>query len=152
MLERIRERLRAARSWIHRQYVKAKKAIIGALVSIGLITGTVVLAEDNSLTWNAPTTYEDGTPLPIEELQEFRIYVQVFPLTADLANEARSYEFLDSVEPTSTNYTHTNLTNGIYCYVSTAVATNGAESVYSNEACKTVDERIPSPPGAITVN
>jgi hypothetical protein len=45
-----------------------------ALILLCLILGLAVSAHAATLSWEAPTTYEDGTPLPPGEILEYNVY------------------------------------------------------------------------------
>lgn len=80
-----------------------------------------------TLTWSAPTTNADGSPLT--DLKGYKIHY---------GTSAGSYSATISVGNT-TNYTVTNLQNGVrYYFAVTAYDINGKESGYSNEAVKTI--------------
>ena len=133
------------KKWFSQQWRKIKAWFYGVLIAIGLVA-PLALANDNTLTWENATQNEDGTALAITDIAETRLYRQDFPLGTDIASEPRSYSQLVSVPPTVTSYADQDLANGIYCYVATHVHVNGQESVFSGEACKTVDVRVPGSP------
>jgi hypothetical protein len=92
------------------------------------------------LTWTAPTTYSDGTPLPASGLG-FKVYRGLQGATKTVI-----------ASPTSTTYTDTTgLASGTtVCYqVSATLA--GQESALSTEACKTFPALAPSAPSALRV-
>lgn len=60
-------------TWCNRKWIRFKRWTYSILVSIGLVAGTV-LAATTTITWVMPTERVDGTPLPIEEIVETRIY------------------------------------------------------------------------------
>ena len=49
------------------------------------------------------------------------------------------------------SYLDEDRSDGTYCYVATAVRANGNESVFSNEACKTIDTLRPNAPTGLAV-
>lgn len=79
-----------------------------------------------TLTWDAPTTNEDGTPL--NDLAGYNIYY------------GTSSGVYTTTIPTENIITYTvgNLIPGIYYFVVTAVDTSGNESNYSNEVNKAI--------------
>lgn len=89
-------------------------------------TGVVYQA---ALTWTEPTQNEDGSPLT--DLASYRIY-----------RTATSGVYADppiaTVLAPATSYTDAPLGEGTWFYVMTAVDTSGNESVWSNEASKTI--------------
>jgi hypothetical protein len=102
----------------------------------GGITGNTTLTVTGggvaTLTWDAPTTNTDGSPLnPATDLTTYRIYYgtasQTYTQTVNVTN------------PGTATITKTlNLSPGTYYFVVTTVNTAGQESSYSNEAVKTI--------------
>jgi hypothetical protein len=87
-------------------------------------TGAQVL-----LSWDAPSTNGDGTPLT--DLARYRVYIgQTSPLDT---NSAASVTVEDATE-----YTFSDLPPGVYHFAVTAVNFAGAESGLSNEVTKIV--------------
>ena len=89
----------------------------------------VAFAGQVSLTWNAPTTNADGTPIS-NFAGAYRIYYGT-----------STGNYTQTINLTDTNsvvtYLVTNLTdNQVYYFVVTAVNTLGNESAYSNEVSK----------------
>jgi hypothetical protein len=88
------------------------------------VTGTAVV----TLSWNAPTTNEDGSPV---SLSGYKIYYGT-----------SSGAYTNSVSVTSvgaTPVTHKlSLPPGTYYFAVTAISADGQESAYSNEASKTL--------------
>jgi fibronectin type 3 domain-containing protein len=91
------------------------------------------------LTWTAPTTYSDGTPLPASGLA-YKVYRGLSGATKTVI-----------ASPTTTTYTDTGQAQGTtVCYqVSATLA--GQESALSTEACKTFPALAPSAPSALRV-
>ena len=92
------------------------------------MTGTTAL----TLTWDAPTTYIDGSALSsLSAISSYRIYYGTSSLsytkTADVANAGLSV----------VTYT-LNLAPGTYYFAVTAFDIAGQESSYSNEVSKTL--------------
>ena len=91
---------------------------------------SVASAGSATLSWTAPTQYEDGSALPASELANYKIYY---------GNSTGVYSGFITVSAATTSYTVNNLTSGLtYYFVVTAVATNAQESVYSNEGVKVI--------------
>lgn len=145
-MAKLRELIDNAKSKAKRAWTRVKKWVYSLLVAIGLIVPPLVLANDVNLSWVNATQWEDGTALVIEDLQETVIYKQSFPLDGTGMADPRAYAELTRVAPTVNTYIDANQANGIHCYVATHIATNGKESGYSNESCKTLDVRIPGNP------
>jgi len=78
------------------------------------------------LQWVNATTYEDDTDLPLAEIASISIY------------DAPSGIEIVSVPPDPPQHVLVNVASGMRCYYATTVATNGQESVPSNETCKVV--------------
>lgn len=133
---------------------KMKAGVIAVLVALGLIVG-VALADDVTISWVNATTFTDGTPMSIDQIDETVLDYQMFALGTDISAESRSYVELVRVPPTVTSFVHANVVNGIHCYVAYHVAKHadptkiGLASEYSNESCKTIDVRIPGNPSGM---
>jgi hypothetical protein len=89
-----------------------------------------------TLTWDAPTTNADGSPL--DDLAGYKVYYG-YP--------SRNYtDFIDVGMPscqtingkTNCTYTVSNLSSGEYYFAVTAYDISGNMSMYSNEAVKSV--------------
>lgn len=132
------------RNWFRKKWLKLKAWVVALLVALGLILPA--FADSVTLSWTNATQYENGDAMPIEEIFETVLYREAFPLGTDVGAVGRSYAELVRVPPTETSYLDDNLANGIYCYVATHVAVNGAESAQSGETCKTIDVRVPGAP------
>ena len=90
------------------------------------ISGFTAQAADASLSWTAPTTHTDGTPLT--DLAGYKVHI---------GSASRQYDQKLDVGK-ATNYTVSNLTDGgTYYFAVTAYNSSGVESTYSNEASKT---------------
>jgi len=103
------------------------RAWLAAFVLIALtifITGNAFSAV--TLSWNAPNSNTDGTPLT--DLSGYEIYYGT-----SSGNYAHSVN-VGNVR----SYTFANLSAGTYYFVATAYNTSGVESAYSNEVIKTV--------------
>ena len=61
------------KKWIKRQWTKFKKWVYGLLLSLGLVAGTVIAATV-SFTYTPATEYEGGTPMPLSDIEETRLY------------------------------------------------------------------------------
>ena len=109
--------------------------LIGAFIARAAHAGTA------SLTWSAPTTNADGTPLT--DLKSYKVYG---------ALQGQTKTLLATVLAPTVTYTHNGPTEGqTWCYTVSAVDAVGNESVMSNESCKTVPNVPPSPPVLQTV-
>ncbi len=116
--------------WFKRQWAKFKTWIISVAVALGLLAGAAVAAVD--FTYTRATQYEDGTPLPLDEIAETRLYCGDVMVASEAGADG---DFMDVV-----------LTPGTYDCYATHVATNGLESQPSNIVQKTWFSL--SPPGS----
>ena len=111
-------------------------ARISVLLSIVLLFG-ISYAQVATLSWDAPTTNEDGTPLT--DLEGYRLY------GGD--NSGGPYVMIEDVGDVLTFDVHNEAWEGQTKYfVATAYDTSGNESVYSNEVVKTFPMVAPNPP------
>jgi len=115
--------------WLKAKFLKFKAWLLGILVALGLV---VAAAAQVAFTYTPPTTYEDGSALPLAEIQETRLYCDGVLVDTELGSDG-TFSVALSVG------THV-------CY-GTVVATNGLESLPSNEVTKVVLSAFaPSPP------
>lgn len=98
-----------------------------ALTLCLLILPCLVMAADVNLSWDAPTTNEDGTPLT--DLSGYKVYY------GNLSGEYNNTEDVGNL----TTYKVTNLGDGEWYFVVTAYDTSGNESAYSNEVSEIID-------------
>lgn len=82
-----------------------------------------------TLSWSAPTTNTDGTPL--SDLVAYRIYYGTTP------NQWSNQVYIDN--PSVTTYVVDNLTPNTYYFSATSINSMGVESEFSNMASKTVN-------------
>lgn len=120
------------RRWIKTKWLKFRKWFYGVLVSFGIFAAAVVQAKD--IVYNRATEYEDGSPLPIEEIAETRLYCNdQLLLTEPGADGAFDNAFASL--PAGDNI----------CYA-THVATNGMESAPSVSRLFRVTPMVPPLP------
>jgi len=103
--------------------MKLKALILGSILSLNALAGDAVLS------WTYPTTYEDGTALPVSEISNVSIYYGA---------TAGSSTYKVNVVPPATTYTITNLAKGTWYFTATVTATNGLESIRSVEVNKSL--------------
>lgn len=146
------------KAWFSRQWARLKaaakrawKAITAFVVALLASLGLLVTAQDNSVTlnWENATQYENGDPLPIEEIAKTRIWRADYPVGGNDGSVAKT--LLATVPPTVTTYADESLASGTYCWDATHVATNGDESAHSGEVCTTIDNRLPGAPQNLTL-
>lgn len=116
-----------------------KMMLILALVVLGCGPQAVQAANKTKLSWTAPTTNMDGTPLT--DLGGYKVYCgpssRVYTVSKDVGN-VLEYLILGVVSK-----------DGTYFCAATAYDTTGNESAYSNEVSFTLDYTAPNPPGGI---
>jgi hypothetical protein len=107
--------------------ITARSGSISGTATLSVTGGTVV-----TLTWDAPTTNTDGSPLnPATDLTMYKIYYGTAPQTYT--------QVVNVANPGTTTISKTlNLSPGTYYFVVSTVDTSGKESSYSNEAMKTI--------------
>ncbi len=114
---------------------KNARLIFFLITFIIFLTPAPLFAGTASLSWVAPTTNVDGTPLT--DLAGYKIYY---------GTSSGNYTSNINIG-NATNYQVANLTNGlIYYFAVTASDTSGNESGYSNEASKTIQDADTTPP------
>lgn len=82
-----------------------------------------------TLSWTAPTTNTDGTPL--SDLIAYKIYYGTTP------NQWSNQVYIDN--PSITTYVVDNLSPNTYYFSATSINSMGVESAFSNMASKTVN-------------
>lgn len=115
---------------------------VGLLAFLAAVFGWQYVMGASSLSWTAPTTNTDGSPLT--DLASFNIYRGT--------RVGGPYNRIATVAATVTSYTDNSTVEGLNCYVVTAVDARNNESAPSNEACKAIDTLAPSPPTGLTAN
>jgi len=71
------------REWMSRQINRFKRWFYGLLVAVGLISGGLLYAETVSFTYTRATLYDDGTIMPLSEIQSTRLYCNGSLLTEE---------------------------------------------------------------------
>lgn len=124
-------------------FTRFRNWLLALVVLVLAYLGYNVYAVDVLLAWTNPTTFTDGTNIPAGDLTSVRVYRKIGTGTYSL------YQTI----PFGASFIDTNQTvTGNYCYQVAVVRSNGIASGLSNEACKTVDTRIPQAPTTLTVN
>jgi len=115
------------------------------VVIMVLAFAAVVLASTVTLTWNAPTTWSDGSPLTT--ITGYNIYYG--------NTHSGPYPNQIPVSGTATTASISSMADGTWYFVATTLATNltgsVVESAWSNEATKIIDNRRPGAPTNTTV-
>lgn len=91
--------------------------------------GVVAVDDTASISWVAPMTNIDGSPLI--DLDGYRIYY-------GLIGEGNLTHFIDLQNEQLTSYKIEGLTSGNWFFAMTAYNTNGIESEYSEEVTKNI--------------
>lgn len=118
------------KNWFQRQWARVKKWWVGVLIALGLAV-PMVQAVPVDFTYTRATEYSDGTPMPLSEIQETRLYCD----GSLVATEAGAdQDFNPDLNP------------GIYDCYATHVDTYGRESAPSNTIQKTVLPGMPNAP------
>jgi hypothetical protein len=121
-----------------------------ALVILGLIFLIVGIASAGtiSLTWDAPTTYTDGSPLPLSDLSYI---VGWGPVSRGTGTTYPHYVNVPTPGVTPVHYSLASLATGTW-FVAVQCVSNasGDKSVWSNEIAKYVPG-TPGPPTNLTV-
>jgi len=104
--------------------MKIKTFLLASLFSLNAFAGDAILS------WTFPTTYEDGTSLPVSEITEVTIYYGQTPTGPYTTNKV--------VPAPATSTTITNLAKGTWYFTATITATNGLESAQSLTVNKAV--------------
>lgn len=119
---------------------KLRRWWIALLMSLGIIPA--IFAASKDFTYDPATTYEDGTPLPLSEIAETRLYCDGDDVNPKASQPGASGSFSGIVFAPG-NHT---------CYA-THVGTNGLESQPSNSvAFQVLPDVPPNAPGNLTVN
>lgn len=95
-----------------------------------IMSSNLAQAGDAIVSWDMPTTYEDGAPLAPSDILGVVIYYGTTP--------GGPYPQSKVVASPALTTTITNLTAGNWYFVATVMATNNLESAYSNEVVKSV--------------
>ena len=90
-----------------------------------------VYSTSATLSWAAPATRADGSPLPLSELGGFKIYAGT--------NADNLALLVDLDDPAATEYKVTDLAPATYFYAVTAYNVHGDESDTSNLVSKTIN-------------
>ena len=62
-----------AKVWLKKQWTKLKGWTLGVLITLGVVSGGVAAATAN-FTYERATTYDDGTAMPLEDIDFTRLY------------------------------------------------------------------------------
>ena len=115
------------------------KTLLMVLLSLLFIV-SIAVAGTVTLTWDAPTTYTDGSQIALDQLGAYKVYY---------GHASHTYTSNVSVPnpmtPTVT-YVLSSLPTGTYFFAVAATDIYGNESDPSNEVSKFVSAGPPSPP------
>lgn len=102
---------------------------------LGALLGLSFAVYAATLSWTPPTQRQDGTPLSLSELAEYRLYC---------GKPGEPREYIEAIAAPETSLFADNLLpNGSWSCVLTAVDTEGRESAASNVLDFTVGEEPP---------
>lgn len=112
---------------------------IGTALVLAFFLARNVLSTPNALvvTWDIPTTYEDGTAMPKAQITGFDIYVSKDD------NESTYAAWFKYSTDTEAKYTHNIDGVGKYCFTLITVSKDNGKSQSSDEACYIVVETGP---------
>lgn len=98
------------------------------------------------ITWQAPTTLENGEPLPQNDIEAYDLYYS-------LDGAQRQYVAWISNNPKTTEYEHSVAAYGRYCYRLRTLATLHGKSLLSDAVCIDVVAPVfpPLPPHEIDI-
>ena len=107
-----------------------------------------------SLSYSRPTTYVDGSTLPVEEIASYNVRCSSFTPT-----DSPTAQACPTISPTTLAGSATGATitlsipgsGGAACFQVQTVATSGQTSDWSTEGCKTFPPVAPNPPANVTV-
>lgn len=101
---------------------------LALVISCDLVPRARAQITADVLTWKAPTTRADGTPLAASEILQYRLSWSAAPGGPYTAGSAT----VPGTEPT---WTRSNRPAGRACYVAATIDTAGLVSANSNEVC-----------------
>jgi PKD repeat protein len=130
---------------------KEKLKVFLAALAVSFMSAGPALAGDATLSWAAPTTYTNGSPLT--DLGGYKVYYGTAPGAYTQSVDAGKV----------TTYKVSNLPNATYFFAVTAYNTAMTESAYSNEVSKSIVNDVTGPvisgvytatpgPDAVTIN
>jgi len=127
--------------------VKSVVAIACLLLSAGAAAGTA------TLNWTNPTTYTDGTPMPLSDLSSITLQYGQCPDGKTMPATVSTVSVPESATTPVTTYTVTGLANSpatgtpvIYCFQANAVSPTHGASAWTNPVSKQMPP--PAPPSA----
>jgi hypothetical protein len=129
------------RNFIRRLSLKLRVLAITVIAAVLAFFGYELYSAESNLTWTAPTTMADGSPLT--DLAGYKVYWS-------LDGGPMTYV----ADSTITSYLHADLSDGEHCYQVTAfrmVDGQTLEGAPSNTACRVVDRRLPGSPSGLTI-
>lgn len=116
---------------------------LASMVGVSMLLAPSAFAGTAVLTWDAPTMYEDGSPLTA--VDEYRLYYG--------CQASGQYDQQETVDGAETTYVVEGLPDIGVCYFVATAVVGSLESVYSNEASKSFGGPVPpSPPANLVVD
>ncbi|MCU7796803.1 MAG: putative Ig domain-containing protein [Candidatus Thiodiazotropha sp. (ex Myrtea spinifera)] len=117
-------------SYIDIQITVSDGTSSSSLMPFSLTVEPAPVPSSTTLSWVAPTTRADGTPLSLSEINGYRIYMG--------ATEVELAPVMDINDHTVNEYTLTDLATGTYYFCITVYDIDGNESSYSNIILKSM--------------
>ena len=124
--------------------------LVGLVITLALLPAAHAAPAVSTLSWDAPTTRVDGTPLQATQIEEFRIYhgIDIGPDPLAIGPEytavtgENAAEITIDLTPRPEPY--------VISFAITTVARDGLQSVLSNTVSKEFEAESTSEPGAPT--
>ena len=124
--------------------------LVGLVITLALLPAAHAAPAVSTLSWDAPTTRVDGTPLQATQIEEFRVYhgidigenpLAIGPDYTAVTGE-NAAEITIDLTPRPEPY--------VISFAITTVARDGLQSVLSNTVSKTFDVKSTAKPNAPT--
>ena len=124
--------------------------LVGLVITLALLPAAHAAPAVSTLSWDAPTTRVDGTPLQATQIEEFRVYhgIDIGPDPLAIGPEytavtgENAAEITIDLTPRPEPY--------VISFAITTVARDGLQSVLSNTVSKTFDVKSTAKPNAPT--
>lgn len=120
--------------------------IVLSILTISTLAIALPTPQKTTLSWDAPTTNTDGTP--ITDLGGYKVYWKQQAQTAYTDTQSKDVGNVLTANIAAVMGTQPK---GTYCFVATAYDTEGNESDFSNEVCASFFVRK-NPPANLELN
>jgi PKD repeat protein len=132
-------------------HVRKLSLVLILVVNFTVTLGTTLWAGQAQLSWQAPTTNEDGTPAT--DLTSFRIHYGTLSRGTIIDPRLFNYQQRTTIAASQTTHTVMGLTDGIrYFFSVTALDSSGNESKYSPEVNIVISGTPTVPVASFTAN